>query len=136
MVYKSTWNGFQQCVVTSSLALSCLCAASAQASSACPVYQFTTPNHSSTIRAAAVTLELQEALLQPQLEQFLKEHFAVAHIDWRVSAHFQWPTPYTLTAPTATAVLEQLLAPYALAVTFFPNHVAVVSYRQHQQVQS
>ena len=136
MVYKSTWNGFQQYVVTGSLALSCLWSPSTFAVSVCPVYQFSNPNHSTAPRMASVTLKLRDDLLQPQLEQFLQKHFSVTRIDWRVSSHFKWPTDYTRTAPNATDVLEQILAPYSLAVTFFPNHVAVVSYRQTRQVQS
>lgn len=137
MVHKPCRTSVHQCVITSSLALSCLWSASALATS-CPVYQFSSAANGiqRTVQKTATKansrqsqLTLEQGLLQPQLEQFLRDQFAIETIDWRVSPHYRWPTNFTLKAANAEALLEQLLAPYTFVVTMFSNHAAIVSYR-------
>ncbi|PHR66436.1 MAG: hypothetical protein COA51_02090 [Idiomarina sp.] len=74
-------------------------------------------------------MTLKKGLLQPQLEQFLRDQFDIETIDWRVSSHYQWPSNFTLTADSTEALLEQLLVPYTFVVTMYSNHAAIVSYR-------
>jgi len=114
-----------------------LWSASALATS-CPVYQFSSSakgverivqNAATKTNRHQSQLTLEQGLLQPQLEQFLRDQFAIETIDWRVSPHYRWPTTFTLAAANAEALLEQLLAPYSFVVTMFPNHADIVSYR-------
>lgn len=133
MVYQPSRTWIQPCVVASSLALSCLCSASVFAAT-CPTYLFSaasaqSPEAPIVLEHSAARLQLTEGLLQPQLEQFLTEHFSVDVIDWRVSAHYHWPSAFTLEAATAEEVLERLLNAYRLNVTIHANRSAVVSYR-------
>ncbi|OZB06394.1 MAG: hypothetical protein B7X54_02295 [Idiomarina sp. 34-48-12] len=137
MVHKPCRTSVHQCVIASSLALSCLWSASALATS-CPVYQFSSVSSEAPfdnrINAAKSSnrqtqLTLKQGLLQPQLEKFLRDQFAIKTIDWRVSPHYKWPANFTLKAVSAEALLEQLLVPYTFVVTMFSNHAAIISYR-------
>lgn len=134
MVYQPCRTMVHQCVIASSLALSCLWSTSILART-CPAYNFSettmqdVPLSEPTRRSGEVILELNKGLLQPQLEAFITSQFPVDTIDWRVSPHYQWPATFTLHAPNAQEVLERLITPYQFAVTFYANRSAVVSYR-------
>ncbi|MBR9908119.1 MAG: hypothetical protein GYB30_08690 [Gammaproteobacteria bacterium] len=130
-----------QYVITSSLALSCLWLASFSATAfaaTCPAYVFseaTLPGQVLTPAAAIprVQLHLQQGLLKPQLEQFLKAHFPVDLVDWQVSAHYQWPSAFTLSADSAEQVVEKITQPYHFKITVHANRSAVVSYQFRSQ---
>ncbi|CUA83566.1 hypothetical protein [Pseudidiomarina woesei] len=128
-------------VITSSLALSCLWLASFSTTAlaaTCPAYVFseaTRANQTSHSAAATprVQLHLQQGLLKPQFEQFLKRHFPVDLVDWQVSAHYQWPSAFTLSADSAEQILEKITQPYQFRITVHANRSAVVSYQFRSQ---
>ena len=139
MVLQPYRKWFQRCAITSSLALSCLWSATSFAGSSCPAYVFSAATAATSPQAAksqVITLQLAAGLLQPQLEEFIRQQFAVELIDWRVSAHYQWPAAFQISAANAAQLLDKLLHPYGLAITIYSNRTAVVNYRQAVEVRS
>lgn len=126
-----------KCVITSSLALSCLWSASYSATAfaaTCPAYVFSEATRTGQAFTPAkavpqVQLQLQQGLLKPQFIQFLKAHFPVDVVDWQVSAHYQWPSAFILRADSPEQILEQLTQPYQFKITVHANRSAVVGYQ-------
>lgn len=75
-----------------------------------------------------VRYTLEAALLRPQLETLLIEHWDVQRVVWYADNHHTWPTQFELVAPSWDKLLESLLKPYQLRVALHPNHTAVVDY--------
>src|SRR5690554_1024068 len=141
MVIQPCRKWFQRCAITGSLALSCLWSATSFAAASCPAYVFNAATLSDPFSQTAstnqgITLKLAAGLLQPQLEDFIREQFSVELIDWRVSVHYQWPAAFQISATNAEQLLEKLLRPYRIAITIYSNRTAVVSYRQSTEVRS
>ncbi|HLV47823.1 MAG TPA: hypothetical protein VKY35_02035 [Aliidiomarina sp.] len=75
-----------------------------------------------------VRYQLEAALLRPQLEHLLTQHWGIQRVIWYADSHHQWPTQYELVAPNWDLLLEGLLKPYQLRVALHPNNTAVVDY--------
>lgn len=107
--------------------------AAAAALSDCPklvfdVYPHAEPLNPEQTSATSVSVTLQPALLRPQLEQLLATQWNVQHLVWNAAPEHYWPSHYRMTAANQSALLEKLLIPYRLRVTFHHNHTAVVDY--------
>ncbi|RUO43820.1 hypothetical protein CWE15_01060 [Aliidiomarina taiwanensis] len=90
---------------------------------------FTQPTEFASARfEPPVRYKLEAALLRPQLEKLLTEHWGVQRVVWYADNHHTWPTYFELVAPSWDQLLENLLKPYQLRVALHPNHTAVVDY--------
>ncbi|RUO30501.1 hypothetical protein [Aliidiomarina sanyensis] len=99
----------------------------------CPSLTFHAPHGTERTPTAAqsannVSVTLRPALLRPQLEALLKTQWGVQNVVWYAAQEHYWPTHYEMHAANENALLEQLLTPYRLRVTFHHNHTAVVNY--------
>lgn len=141
MVFQPSRTFVHKHVITSSLALSCLWLASHTATataSTCPAYVFSQSTRAGQALSVKpdsprVQLTLEQGLLKPQFEQFLMQNFAVDLVDWQVSAHYQWPSTFTLSADSPEQILEKITQPYQFKITIHANRSAVVSYQFRQQ---
>lgn len=75
-----------------------------------------------------VRYTLSAALLKPQLEALLAQHWGIQRVVWYADQHHVWPTDFELRAAHWDALLESLLAPYQLRVSLHPNAMAVIDY--------
>jgi|SRR5690554_1435307 len=75
-----------------------------------------------------VRYQLEAALLRPQLEQLLSQHWGIERVVWYADTHHLWPTQFELVAPDWDLLLESLLKPYQMRVALHPNKTAVVDY--------
>lgn len=91
---------------------------------------FTAPTMELTLAPtlSPVRYQLEAALLRPQLEHLLQQHWGVQRVIWYADNHHQWPTDYELRAASWDLLLESLLKPYQLRVALHANHTAVVDY--------
>ncbi|RUO78264.1 hypothetical protein [Pseudidiomarina taiwanensis] len=80
----------------------------------------------------AVSAELNQGLLQPQVEQLIRAHLEVDWIDWQISPHHRWPADMRLDAPSWGELLQRLLKPYGIQLTIYANRSARLSYRGAQ----
>ncbi|WP_417688233.1 hypothetical protein [Pseudidiomarina sp.] len=110
--------------------------ADASTATACPSFNYTThsagPPKVATPEVLApsdetVIAHLQPGLLKPQVEAFIKQGFAVDHVDWRASPHYRWSTSFEFSAANWQQALTQILRPYQLQLTLYANRTAVVA---------
>ncbi|RUO61934.1 hypothetical protein [Pseudidiomarina insulisalsae] len=137
---KHRLSNFLQCfLAASSFCCAVTLSAPAIGQEPCPSFQLQPPGTAAQptpgkavapVAAAtakpAVQLTLRPGLLQPQIETYVKQAYAVDHLEWRASPHFRWSSDFVIESDNWNQALSKVLKPYQLQLKVFANRTAVV----------
>lgn len=94
-----------------------------------PDYVSKTGKFRKRARSGEVEFDLVKGALKPQVIELLLEHQSIDVIDdiqWSASENFQWANSFTAKAPSIDHLLEKIMKPYRLLVTFKGNGSVVI----------